>query len=142
MIQTMDLAQVDVGTAAVGTASSILADRSDAMVILVGVLGLVALWVWKVILPQKASEQRLRDADKAIHQQNAATLSELGKVTTGIHQTTLHSNTTLRAIVEVKEIELECIGKIADVAKCDIRDKLAEARGVMRAVRAGATSDV
>jgi hypothetical protein len=132
---------VDAATTAVGTASSILADRSDAMVILVGLIGLAAFWLWKIHLPQKQSEQKLREADKEIHQTNAATLAELSKVTTGIHQTTLHTNTTLRAIVEVEDIKLECIGMIADATKCDVRDQLAEARGVMRAVRVGATSD-
>lgn len=142
MLTTMTMiAQEGLGSAAASTASSILSDRSDAMVILVGLIGLVAFWLWKIHLPQKQSEQRLRESDKEIHQANATTLSELSKVTTGIHQTTQHSSTTLRAMVEVKEIEFECIGKIAEFTKCDIRDKLAEARGVIRAVRAGATQD-
>ncbi len=132
--------QVDVSTAA-GTASSILADRSDAMVILVGLIGLVAFWLWKIHLPQKQSEQKLREADKEIHQANASTLAELSKVTTGIHQTTLSSNSTLKAMIEVKEIELECISDVAAHTQCDVREKISLARGVIRAVRAGATSE-
>lgn len=143
MTQKIDFAQVDAATStAVGTASSILADRSDAMVILVGLIGLAAFWLWKIHLPQKQSEQKLREADKEIHQTNATTLAELSKVTAGIHETTAHSSSTLRAIVEVKEIELECIGKMADFTKCDIREKISEARGVIRAIRSGATSDL
>ena len=138
----MMIAQGELGVgAAASTASSILADRSDAMVILVGLIGLVAFWLWKIHLPQKQSEQKLRESDKIIHEINSQTLSELSKLTGGIHQTTQHSSSTIRAMVEVKEIEIECMGKIAELTKCDIRDKLSEARGVLRAVRAGATSD-
>ena len=134
------LLQVDV-TAAAGTASSILADRSDAMVILVGMIGLVALWVWKILIPQKASDQKLREADKEIHLANAATLQKLGEVTTGIHQVTIHSNTTLRAMVEVKDLEFDVMGKISQHTGCDVKEELAEMRGVMRAVRSGATTE-
>jgi len=126
-------------TTAVNTASNVLADRSDAMIILVAVIVLFALWLWKVHIPRQESERKMREADKEIHQSNASTLSELSKITTGIHQNTTHSSTTLRAIVEVKEIELDCLGILADKTGCDIREKLSEARGVLRAVRAGAT---
>ena len=126
---------------AVSTGSSILADRSDAMVILVGVIALAALWIWKVHIPRVESERKLHEANKEIHQTNANTLGELSKVTASIHSTTLNSNTTIRAIVEVKELELDCIGVVAEKTGCDIRDKLSEARGVMRAVRVGATMD-
>lgn len=126
---------------AVSTGSSLLADRSDAMVILVGVIALAALWIWKVHIPRVESERKLHEANKEIHQTNANTLGELSKVTASIHSTTLSSNTTIRAIVEVKELELDCIGVVAEKTGCDIRDKLSEARGVMRAVRVGATMD-
>lgn len=131
-------AELDTNTVT-GAASSILSDRSDAMLILVGLICLFGFWLWKIHLPRQESEQKLREADKAIHQSNAATLEELSKVTTTVHQTTTHSNTTLRAMVEVKEIELDCIDKVASATQCDIRSELAEARGVLRAVRAGAT---
>ena len=126
---------------AVSTGSSILEGRSDAMVILVGVIALAALWIWKIHIPRVESERKLHEANKEIHQTNANTLGELSKVTSTIHTTTLNSNTTLRAIVEVKELELDCIGVVAEKAGCDVRDKLSEARGVMRAVRVGATLD-
>jgi len=109
------------------------------MVILVSVLGILALWIWKVSIPQKASDQKLREADKEIHQTNAATLSKLTEITGNINTTTTNSNTTLRAIIEVKEIELELVGKVAIAAGCDVRTELAECRGVLRAVREGAT---
>jgi hypothetical protein len=128
-------------TTAVSTGTSLLADRSDAMVILVGVIALAALWIWKVHIPRVESERKLHEANKEIHQTNANTLGELSKVTASIHSTTLNSNTTIRAIVEVKELELDCIGVVAEKTGCDIRDKLSEARGVMRAVRVGATMD-
>jgi hypothetical protein len=131
-------AQVDVGTA-VTSANNILADRSDAMVILVGVILLCALWIWKIHLPQKQSEQKLREADKEIHATNAQTLSELTKMTSKIDQTTSHSNNTVKAMAEVKGIELDCIDQIAQKVQCDITSKTAEARGVLRAVRIGAT---
>jgi cytoskeletal protein RodZ len=133
------LAQIDAATSVTGAATSILSDRSDAMVILVGMIALAGFWLWKVHMPRQQFEQKLREADKAIHQSNANTLEELSKVTTTVHQTTTHSNTTLRAMVEVKEIELDCIGRVAEKAQCDISSQLAEARGVLRAVRAGAT---
>jgi hypothetical protein len=126
---------------AVNAGSSILANRSDAMVILVGLIALAALWIWKIHIPRVESERKLHEANKEIHQTNANTLGELSKVTSTIHATTINSNTTLRAIVEVKELELECIGVVAEKSGCDIRDKLSEARGVMRAVRVGATLD-
>jgi hypothetical protein len=126
---------------AVNAGSSILANRSDAMVILVGLIALAALWIWKIHIPRVESERKLHEANKEIHQTNANTLGELSKVTSTIHTTTINSNTTLRAIVEVKELELECIGVVAEKSGCDIRDKLSEARGVMRAVRVGATLD-
>jgi hypothetical protein len=126
---------------AVSTGSSLLADRSDAMVILVLVIIAVILWIWKVVIPQKQSDAKLRDADKEIHMQNANTLAELSKVTTGIHDKTNQSHKTISAMMEVKEIELGAIGKIADFTKCDIREELSEARGVIRAIRVGATSD-
>jgi cytoskeletal protein RodZ len=129
---------MDTGTA-VSTATGILADRSDAMIILVGVIVLAALWLWKVHIPRQESERKLREADKEIHAANANTLSELSKITTGIHQTTTHSHTTIRAMLEVKEIELDCIDTVSEKAGCDIRAKISEARGVLRAVRAGAT---
>jgi len=132
------IAQIDAGTAA-NTATSILADRSDAMVILVGLILLCALWIWKIHLPQKQSEQKLREADKAIHQTNAQTLSELSKMTAKIYHTTSHSSNTVKAIAEVKTIELDCIDMIANQVQCDITAKTAEARGVLRAVRVGAT---
>lgn len=136
----MMIAQGEIGVgAAASTASSILADRSDAMVILVGLIGLVAFWLWKIHLPQKQSDMKLREADKLIHETNSQTLSELSKVTTDIHKNVTHNFTTIRAMVEVKEIELECIGKIAELTKCNIGEMLAEARGVLRAVRSGAT---
>lgn len=139
MIQVI-FAQVDVTTAA-GTASSILADRSDAMVILVAVLGILVLWIWKVLIPQKASDQKLREADKEIHQTNAATLAKLSEVTTGIHATTQHSNTTLNAMLIVKKIELDCLTKVSLHTGCDLRESLSEARGVLMAVEAGVTTD-
>ncbi len=126
-------------TTAINTGTSLLSNRSDAMVILVGFLALAALWIWKVHIPRVESERKLHEANKEIHQTNADTLGELCKVTTSIHATATHSNTTLRAIVEIKEIELECIDVIAEKTQCDIRDKISEARGVMRAVRVGAT---
>ena len=128
-------------TTAVTTGTSLLADRSDAMVILVIVLAGVILWIWKVVIPQKQSEARLRDADKEIHMQNANTLSELSKVTTGIHDKTDRSFKTISAMMEVKEIELGAIGKIADFTKCDLKEELSEARGVIRAIRIGTTSE-
>jgi hypothetical protein len=130
---------MDTVSTAVNTTTSFLSDRSDAMVILVAVIVLFALWLWKVHIPRQESERKLREADKEIHSANAATLAELSKITTGIHQHTAHSTTTLRAMIEVKEIEIDCIDKVSNAAGCDIRDKLAEARGVLRAVRAGAT---
>ena len=126
---------------AASTVSSLLSDRSDAMVILVGLIIVAILWIWKVLIPQRESDQALREADKKIHQENAATLSKLSAVTASIHSNTAHSNTTIRAMLEVKEIELDCIGMISNHTQCDVRDKLAEAKGVLRAVRSGATTD-
>jgi hypothetical protein len=130
---------MDTVSTAVNSTTSFLADRSDAMVILVIFIAFFGWWFLKVHIPRQESERKLREADKEIHSANAATLAELSKITTGIHQNTVHSTTTLRAMVEVKEIEIDCIDKVSNAAGCDIRDKLAEARGVLRAVRAGAT---
>lgn len=139
MVLAMILAQVDTVTTATGAASSILADRSDAMVILVGLILLCALWIWKIHLPQKQSEQKLREADKEIHATNSRTLAELTKMTAKIDNTTNHSSNTIKAIAEVKSIELDCIDEIAGKVHCDVTAMTAEARGVLRAVRLGAT---
>lgn len=133
--------QVDpVSTA--GEVSNFLGNRSDAMVILVGVMALFGFWLWKIHLPRQDSDRKLREADKAIHETNAQTLAELGKVTSGVHVTTIDSNKTLRAMVEVKHIEIDCLGIVAKAANCDLKEQLAEARGVLRAVAHGATSDL
>ena len=107
-------------TTAVTTGTNFLSNRSDAMVILVLVLVGVILFIWKILIPQKQSEARLRDADKEIHRMNANTLTELSKVTTGIHEKTTQSHKTISAMMEVKEIELTAIGKIAEVTNCDL----------------------
>jgi cytoskeletal protein RodZ len=129
---------MDTGTA-VSTATGILADRSDAMVILILAIALAGLWLWKVHIPSRESERKLREADKEIHSANAKTLAELSTVTAGIHNVTTHSHSTVRALVEVKEIELDCLDAVSEKAGCDLRSKLSEARGVIRAVRAGVT---
>lgn len=134
---------MDTATAAtaINSTSSFLADRSDAMVILVGLILLGALWIWKVHIPRQESDRRMREADKEIHRTNSETLSQLSKVTENISKTTSSSCTTIHAMVEVKEIELNCISSIADKTQCDIKEQIAEARGVLRAVKAGVTTD-
>ncbi|MFO0940070.1 MAG: hypothetical protein U0930_04820 [Pirellulales bacterium] len=127
-------------TTAIQSTNSLLSNRSDAMVILVGLIVLAAFWLWKIQLPRLESERKLREADKEIHRTNSETLAKLSTLTEGIHQTTNNSLTTIHAMVEVKEIELDCITEIADKTECDVREKIAEAKGVLRAVRAGVTS--
>ena len=128
-------------SATAGSVGNLLADRSDAMVILVGVMVLFGFWMWKIHLPRQESDRKLKEADKLIHETNALTLAELGKVTAGVHITTIDSNKTLRAMVEVKHIELDALAIVSRAANCDLREQLAEARGVLRAVAHGATSD-
>lgn len=134
------LAQDAVGGVAT-TVSSILSGRSDAMVILIGTMLLGGFWLWKIHLPRQESDRKLREADKAIHETNSQTLAELGKVTAGVHSTTVDSNKTLRAMIEVKHIEIDCLSAVSEFTKCDIREQLAEARGVLRAVAHGVTSN-
>jgi hypothetical protein len=53
-------------------------------------------------------------------------------------------NSFLKKKLELTQPDAEldaAIGKIADFTKCDIREELSEARGVIRAIRVGATSD-
>lgn len=124
-----------------GSVGSLLADRSDAMVILVGVMVLFGFWMWKIHLPRQESDRKLKEADKIIHETNSKTLAELGRVSAGVHVTAIDSNKTLRAMVEVKHIELDCLAVVSRAANCDLKEQLAEARGVLRAVAHGVTND-
>jgi hypothetical protein len=137
----MLFAQVDPATAAAAasTASSILSTRSDAMVILVLGLVVLGLWVWKVLIPRQAAEQKLRDDMTKILATNSDTLAELSKVSGSIHENATHSNTTLNAMVAIKHMEVDCIEHIANHAGCDLTRPLSEIRGVLKAVEHGAT---
>ncbi len=92
------------------------------MVILIVVIGMFAFWMWKVHIPRMESQRKLHESDKEIHRTNAETLAKLGDMTSGIHQTSTHSLTTLRAMTEIKEIELDCLSKVSEAAKCDLRN--------------------
>ena len=134
--------QVDPATAAtaVTTATGILSTRSDAMIILVIVLAGVGLWIWKVLIPRQASEQKLREDMTKILATNSDTLAELSKVSSSIHTNTSQSNTTLNAMVAIKYMEVDCIEVIAKNSGLDLTKPLSEIRGVLKAVEHGATS--
>ena len=119
-------------SATAGTVGSLLSGRSDAMVILVLSLMVFGFWLWKIHLPRQESERVLRMADKVIHETNALTLAELGKVAAGVHVTTTDSRQMQRVMVEVKHIEFDMFAKVAKAANCDIGEELAEAKGVLR----------
>lgn len=137
----MFFSQIDPATAAAAatTASGILSTRSDAMVILVIFLALGGLWIWKVLIPRQAAEQKLRDDMTKILATNSDTLAELSKVSGSIHSTTANSNTTLNAMIAIKTMEVDCIEHIANHAGCDLTRPLSEIRGVLKAVEHGAT---
>lgn len=134
-------AQIDPATAAAAasSASSILSSRSDAMVILVLSLALAGLWLWKVHIPRQAAEQKLRNDTTQILAVNSDTLAEISKVSGAIHATSMHSNTTLNAMVAIKHMEVDCIEHIATKSGCDLTRPLSEIRGVLKAVEHGAT---
>ncbi len=125
--------------AAVTSASSFLAERSDAMVILVAMIALAAFWLWKIHLPRIEHQKKIYESQQDILRTSARTLDELCKSTQGIDTTTRTNASTLHAILAIKEIELDCIAKVCEKTQCDLREPIAEARGVLRAVRAGAT---
>ncbi len=132
---------MDASTAATAasTASSILADRSDAMVILIVVIGMFAFWMWKVHIPRMESQRKLHESDKEIHRTNAETLAKLGDMTSGIHQTSTHKLDHATRDDRNQGDRLDCLSKVSEAAKCDLRNEIAEAKGVLRAVKAGVT---
>lgn len=133
--------QVDPAAAATAVTSvtGILSSRSDAMVILVLVLGGLGIWIWKVVIPQKESEKKNREEMTKILAVNSDTLAELSKITGSIHTNTTHSNTTLNAMIAIKHMEVDCIEYIAEKSGYDLTKPLSEIRGVLKAVEHGAT---
>lgn len=136
---------VDVPTdTAINSATELLRGRGDAMVILTSIFAMAGLWVWKVVIPERAARREqdaLREAARMetekLHSETLAkqadTIAALGQVTAMIHDTTnnTHNNTTV--LLRLSELHIDCAEKISHHVGCDsVRDSLSEMRGIVK----------
>lgn len=124
--------------------TELLSDRGDAMLILTIILAMGALWVWKVVIPERAArrdQDALREAARLetekLHSETLAkqadTIAALGQVTATIHDTTTHTHNNTAILVRVAELHMECVDKISQHCGCDaVRDSLSEIRGIIK----------
>lgn len=136
---------VDVPTdAAINNATELLRGRGDAMVILTSIFALAGLWVWKVVIPERAARREqdaLREAARMetekLHSETLAkqadTIAALGQVTAMIHDTTTHTHNNTTALLQMAELQVNCTERISQHVGCDdVRESLSEMRGVIK----------
>lgn len=127
-------------------AAEILKGRSESLVILAIGAVVGGLWIWKVVVPERASARDMRaSAETARHlsdqkQQEIAlkqadTIAALGQVTTAIHGTTQLTQESIDVLIEVSKLQVDCLAKVSSATGCDLRDPLSEMRGVLKMVR-------
>lgn len=125
-------------------ATALLSNRGDAMLILTIIFALGGLWVWKVVIPERAA-RRDQDARREaarletekLHSETLAkqadTIAALGQVTATIHDTTRHTHSNTNVLLQAAEIQMECVDKIGRHVNCDaIHDSLSELRGIIK----------
>lgn len=130
--------------AAVRSATSLLQERGDAMLILTSVFALAGLWIWKVVIPERASRREqdvLRESARVVTEKlhsetlakQAETIAALGQVTAMIHDTTTHTHNNTTVLIRLSELQVECTEKISQHCGCDsVRESLSEMRGIIK----------
>ena len=125
-------------------ATSLLSGRGDAMLILTIIFASAGLWVWKVVIPERAARREqdtLREAARLetekLHSETLAkqadTIAALGQVTATIHDTTTHTRNNTTVLIQVAELQIECFDRISQHVGCDVvRDNLSELRGIIK----------
>lgn len=129
---------------ALRSATSLLQDRGDAMLILTSIFALAGLWIWKVVIPERAARREqdvLREAARIetekLHSETLAkqaeTIAALGQVTAMIHDTTTHTHNNTAVLIRLSELQVDCIEKISQHCGCDaVRESLSEMRGIIK----------
>jgi len=125
-------------------ATSLLSNRGDAMLILTIIFALGGLWVWKIVIPERAARREqdaLREAARIetekLHSETLAkqadTIAALGQVTATIHDTTRHTHSNTNVLMRAAELQMECADRISQHVGCDaVRDSLSELRGIIK----------
>ena len=125
-------------------ATTLLQDRGDAMLILTSIFALAGLWIWKVVIPERASRREqdvLREAARIetekLHSETLAkqaeTIAALGQVTAMIHDTTTHTHNNTTVLLRLSELQVDCTEKISQHCGCDsVRESLSEMRGIIK----------
>ena len=128
----------------VRSATSLLQDRGDAMLILTSIFALAGLWIWKVVIPERASRREqdaLREAARVetekLHSETLAkqaeTIAALGQVTAMIHDTTNNTHNNTAVLLRLSELHIDCAEKITHHVGChSVRDSLSEMRGIVK----------
>lgn len=148
----MQMADVSIDSAIHDT-TVLLSNRGDAMLILTISFALAGLWVWKVVIPERTARREqdtLREAARLetekLHSETLAkqadTIAAMGQVTATIHDTTTHTHDDISVMLQVFEIQMECIDRIAQHCKCnEVRDSLIEIRGIVKMAMSRHTRD-
>lgn len=128
----------------INSTTTLLSNRGDAMLILTIIFALAGLWVWKVVIPERTARREqdaLREAARLetekLHSETLAkqadTIAALGQVTATIHDTTTGTHNDIRVLLQVAEIQMECVDRIGQHCGCDVvRDQLSEIRGIIK----------
>lgn len=128
--------------------TELLSDRGDAMLILTIILAMGGLWVWKVVIPERAArrdQDTLREAARLetekLHSETLAkqadTIAALGQVTATIHDTTTHTHNNTTVLLQAVSLQVDCAEKLSQHVGCDsVRDSLSELRGLIKAANA------
>ena len=129
---------------AIDNATSLLSDRGDAMLILTSIFALAWLWVWKVVIPERTARREqdaLREAARLetekLHSETLAkqadTIAALGQVTAMIHDTTTHTHNNTTVLIQVAELQLDCVDKISKHCGCDsVHESMSEMRAIIK----------
>ena len=129
---------------AVRSATALLQNRGDAMLILTSIFALAGLWIWKVVIPERASRREqdvLREAARIetekLHSETLAkqaeTIAALGQVTAMIHDTTTNTHNNTTVLIRLSELQVDCTEKISQHCGCDsVRESLSEMRGIIK----------
>lgn len=136
------LAQVSVKTG-VETVGSVLQDRSDALVILVGILILLGMYIWFVIVPNRREEAKYREEKRKediesrrredeIKLMQASGIAELSKTSANVDRTTSSTRDLALAIIDAKRIQFDALSVINEsMENIDISDFIAQGNAIL-----------
>lgn len=132
---------------AINSFTEIMQGRGDAMLILAIIMAILALWVWKVTIPERKihreEEVKARDSQRATEKsqqeiliKQAETLAALGQVTSQIHGTSVATKEGMNVLLNLVDLQILCLGKIVVKPDCDIRDEVNQMRGILKLAKA------